>query len=149
VERSAIAASSDSSGAIDEQVGGGAVHELVALLGDLREEGGDDALPHHAAGYRHLLEEDVLDALGLDPLGDRLDLLTASGLIAGLLERLGRHGRPRAVENGFDVAAKRQGGRRVNSDAVAHTSPPEVVGPSERAESRARRDYNAALSKFV
>ena len=80
-------------GAVGEEVGGGAVDELVALLGDLREEGGDDALAHHAAGDGDLLEEDVLDALGLDPLDDLLDLLAPAGLVASLLERLGRHGR--------------------------------------------------------
>ena len=35
--------------AVGEQVGGRAVDELVAPLGDLREERGDDALAHHPA----------------------------------------------------------------------------------------------------
>jgi hypothetical protein len=43
---------------------------------------GDDALAHHPAGYRNLLEEDVLDALGLDALGDLLDLLAPARLVA-------------------------------------------------------------------
>ena len=49
--------------AVGEQVGGRAVDELVALLGDLREERRNDALAHHPAGDRDLLEEHVLDAL--------------------------------------------------------------------------------------
>jgi hypothetical protein len=90
-------------GAVDEEVGRRAVDELIALLGDLREEGGANSLPHHAVGDRHLLEEDVLDVVG-----------------------------------------------RVNSDAVAHPSPPEVVGHNKpNAVLGARHDYNAALSKFV
>ncbi len=124
-------------GAVDEEVGGGAVDELVALLGDLREEGGDDSLPHHTTRHRHLLEEDVLDALGLDALGDLLDLLAPARLVAGLLERLGRHGGPRTFEDGPHIAAKRQGGRCVNSDAVAHTSPPLGGGLTSRAQGRA------------
>ena len=73
--------------AIGEQVRGRAVDELVALLGDLREEVRDDALAHDAARDRDLLEEDVLDALALDALGDRLDLLAPARAGARLLER--------------------------------------------------------------
>ena len=103
MSRSAIAASSDSSRAeadvvavaVGEEVRGRAVDELVALLGDLREEARDDALAHDAAGDRDLLEEDVLDALGLDASRELLDLLAAAGLVARLLERRGRRGDPR------------------------------------------------------
>jgi hypothetical protein len=92
--------------AVGEQVRRRAVDELVALLGDLREEARDDALAHDAAGDRDLLEEDVLDALGLDPARDLLDLLAAPGLVASLLERRRRRGDARAGEDGFDRAAE-------------------------------------------
>src|SRR5215207_674992 len=124
-------------GAVDEEIGGGAVDELIALLRDLREEGGDNALPHDASRYRDLLEEDVLDALRLDLLGDRLDLLTPTGPIARLLERLRGHSGARTLEDGPNVSAKHQGGSRVDGDAVAHTSPPEVVGTNRAALGRA------------
>ena len=83
--------------AVGEEVGGGAVDELIALLGDLGEERRDDALAHDAPGDRYLLEEDVLDALGLDPAGQRLDLLPPARLVAGFLERRGRRGRTSAL----------------------------------------------------
>ena len=93
--------------AIGEQVRGGAVDELVALLRDLREERRHDALAHHPAGDRHLLEEHVLDALGLDPLGDLLDLLPPSGRVPSLLERRRRRRDPRAVEHRLDGSTQR------------------------------------------
>ena len=74
--------------AVGEEVCGGSVDELVALLGHLWEERGDDALAHHPAGDRHLLEEDVPDPLSLDPPRQLLDLLGATGRTARLLERL-------------------------------------------------------------
>ena len=78
---------------VGEQVRGGAVDELVALLGDLGEERGDDALAHHPPGDRDLLEEDVLDLLVLDPLHDLLNLVGAPLLVACLLEGgRGHHG---------------------------------------------------------
>ena len=83
--------------AVREQVRGGAVDELVALLGDLREERRDDALAHHAAGDRDLLEEDVLDALGLDAARDLLDPLAPARLVARLLERRRRGRDPAAI----------------------------------------------------
>ena len=71
---------------VDEQVGGGAVDQLIALLGHLGKERRHHALAHHAARDRHLLEEDVLDPLGLDPAGDLLDALAPPWLVARLLE---------------------------------------------------------------
>ena len=93
--------------AIGEQVGGRAVHELVALLGHLREERRHDTLAHHPPGDRHLLEEHVLDALGLDPLGDLLDLLPPARCVTRLLERRRRRRDPRAVEHRLDGSTKR------------------------------------------
>ena len=61
--------------AVGEEVRGRAVDELVALLRHLGEERRDDALAHDAPGDGYLLEEDVLDAVGFDPAGQRLDLL--------------------------------------------------------------------------
>ena len=92
--------------AVGEEVRGRAVDELVALLRDLREEARDDALAHHAAGDGDLLEEDVLDALGLDAPRELLDLLAAAGLVARLLERRGRRGDPRAFEDRLHGSAE-------------------------------------------
>src|SRR4029077_17060145 len=104
---------------------------------------------HDAARYRDLLEEDVLDVVGRDELGDLVDLLTPARLIARLLERLGRHEGPRTLEDRPHIAAEGHGGRGVDGDAVAHTSPPESRGAYRATRVSARRDYNAALSKFV
>jgi hypothetical protein len=92
--------------AVGEEVRGRAVDELVAPLGDLREEARDDALAHDATGDRDLLEEDVLDALGLDAARDLLDALAAAGLVARLLERRGRRLDPRAGQHRVDGAAE-------------------------------------------
>jgi hypothetical protein len=92
--------------AVGEEVRRRAVDELVALLGDLREEARDHALAHHAAGDGDLLEEDVLDALGLDAPRELLDLLAAAGLVARLLERRRRRGDARAGEDRLDGSAE-------------------------------------------
>ena len=93
--------------AVGEQVGGRAVDELVAPLGDLGEERGDDALAHHAAGDRDLLEVDVLDPLVARSASSIFSIaLRATGLVARLLE--GRRGLlgPRALEHRLDRPAK-------------------------------------------
>ena len=77
---------------VDEEIGGRAVDELVAVLGHLLPLGRGDALPVHVPGDRDLLEEDVLDPLLVDLLADRLDLLAAAGSFPGLLERRERVG---------------------------------------------------------
>ena len=87
---------------VGEEVGGGAVDQLISLFGDLREEGRDHALAHHAPGDRDLLEEDVLDPLVLDPLGDLLDLLGASLLGSRFLQRRGRHLGLRGLQDRLD-----------------------------------------------
>ena len=74
--------------AIGEEVSGGPVDELVAALGDLREPARNDSLAVDVAADRDLLEEDVLDPLALDQLGDLGDLLGAPGGLASLLQRL-------------------------------------------------------------
>uniref|UniRef100_A0A6J5Z4J7 Unannotated protein n=1 Tax=freshwater metagenome TaxID=449393 RepID=A0A6J5Z4J7_9ZZZZ len=76
--------------AVGEEVGSCAVDELVTLLSDLGEVGGDDALAEHASCDRDLLEVDVVDAFGFDPLGQLLDLLASAGSVACLLKRLWR-----------------------------------------------------------
>jgi hypothetical protein len=73
--------------AVDEEVGGGAVDELVAGLGDVLPLGRGDPLAVHVARDGDLLEEDVLDAPLVDQLPDLSDLLEASRIGAGLLER--------------------------------------------------------------
>ena len=88
--------------AVGEQVRGRAVDELVALLGDLWEERRNHALAHHAPCHRDLLEEDVADVLGLDPLGQGLDLGRATLLVSGLLQGRGRHLHPGVGEDGLD-----------------------------------------------
>ena len=132
-------------GAVGEEVGGGAVDELVAALGDLPEERGDDALAHHPARDRDLLEEDVLDPLALDPARDLLDPLAAAGLVAGLLER--RRGRRRlgGLEDRVDGAAEAQRSVRVDGDAslgtVGHAHSPGVVWGANQARVSAARLY--------
>src|SRR6201999_3587165 len=91
--------------AVGEQVGHGAVDELVTALGHLGEERGHDPLAHYAAGDRDLLEEHVLDALVLDPLGQRLDLVGTAGSVARLLERRRSGLDPRAGEDRLYVPA--------------------------------------------
>ena len=120
--------------AVGEQVRGGAVDELVALLRDLREERRHDALAHHAAGDRHLLEEHVLDALLLDPARDLLDLLASSGSVPSLLERRRRRRDPRAFEHGLYGSTKRHRHRtRVAAvDCYRHPSTP-FFAPRHRA----------------
>ncbi len=63
--------------AIREQVGGGAVDELVAALGDPWEPARDHALAVDVAADRDLLEEDVLDPLALDLVRELRDPLCA------------------------------------------------------------------------
>ena len=130
-------------GAVGEEVGGGAVDELIAALGDLREEGGDDALAHHPAGDRDLLEEDVLDALALDPARDLLDPLAAAWLVAGLLERRRGRRRPGRLQYGLDGAAEARRSVRVDGDAslvtVGHAhSPVGRLGCESSADGAAR-----------
>jgi hypothetical protein len=77
---------------VDEQVGGRAVDELVALLGDLLPLRRDDALAVDVAGDRDLLEEDVLDPALVDQAADPADLLEPALIVPGLLERRERIG---------------------------------------------------------
>ena len=72
---------------VDEQVGGRAVDELVALLGDLLPLRRDDALAVDVTRDRDLLEEDVLDAALVDQLADLPDLLQPIRIVPGLVER--------------------------------------------------------------
>ncbi len=88
--------------AVGEQVRRRPVHELIAALGHLGEERGDDSLAHHAAGDRCLLEEDVADVLGLDALGQRLDLGRPAFLVASLLEGRRGHPDPGVGQDGLD-----------------------------------------------
>jgi hypothetical protein len=76
--------------AIREQIGGRAVDELVATLGDLREPARDHALAVDVAADRDLLEEDVLDPLALDLGVDLGDPLAAPRGGARLGKRLRR-----------------------------------------------------------
>ena len=116
--------------AIGEQVGGGAVDQLVALLGHLREERGHDALAHHPAGHRDLLEEHVLDALGLDPPRQLLDLLGAPRRVARLLER-------------------RRRGRDVRSGQhLLHASPEYLLGSDTAVPVSCRLVHNRHLRSF-
>src|SRR5207248_11428238 len=94
--------------AVGEQVGRRAVYELVALAGHLREEGRHDALAHHAPGNGYLLEEDVLDPLALDAVGDLGDALDAARLVARLLERRRRGLRRRRGEHRLHRPAQRR-----------------------------------------
>ena len=77
---------------IDEQVGGRAVNELVALLGDLLPLRRDDALAVDMTRDRDLLEEDVLDAPLVDELAELPDLLEPLRIVSGLIERRERIG---------------------------------------------------------
>ena len=61
--------------AIDEEVGGGAVDQLEALLGDRPEMDGRYAFAHHPTGQRDELEVDVRDALVFDAPHDPVDLV--------------------------------------------------------------------------
>ena len=60
---------------VDEEVGGGAVDQLVAVLGDPIPHARRDALAVHVARDRDLLEEDVLDALLVDQTANLADLV--------------------------------------------------------------------------
>ena len=135
-------------GAVGEQVCRGAIDELIALLGDLREEVGYDALAHHATGHGHLLEEDVLDPLVLDAAGDLLDALAPARGVACLLERRGRQRRSGRLEDRADGSAEGRGGP-VDGDAVTHASTSESWIAWAGAGCPARGDYITALSKFV
>src|SRR5947207_5077787 len=77
---------------VDEEVGGGAVDELVAGLGDVLPLGRSHALAVDVPGDGDLLEEDVLDPALVDLLPDLPDLLEPSWIVAGLLERRERIG---------------------------------------------------------
>ena len=72
---------------VDEEVGGRAVDELVALLGDLLPLGRDNALAVDVTRDGDLLEEDVLDAAFVDELADLPDLLQPIWIVPSLLER--------------------------------------------------------------
>jgi hypothetical protein len=65
---------------VDEEVGGRAVDELVAVLGDLLPLRRDDALAVDVTRDRDLLEEDVLDPALVDQPADLPDLLLAAGV---------------------------------------------------------------------
>ena len=90
--------------AVGEEVRGRTVDELVAALGDLREERGDDALAHDPAGDRDLLEVDVADVLLLDQARDLLDALAPPRGAARLLERRGRGRDPGTRQHRLDRA---------------------------------------------
>ena len=133
--------------AVGEEVRGRAVDELVALLRDLREEGRDDALAHHAAGDRYLLEEDVLDPFGLDPLGDLVDLLLAPWLVARLLQGGGRRRDPAALQHGVDRAAEGVPGGAAGGHAPVALHDAHLPGrSSDRGKSAASL---AAVDQFV
>ena len=66
---------------VDEQVHGGAVDELEALLGNAFPMVGGDALAHDAAGHRHELQVKIVDAELVDLLADLLDELLALGVL--------------------------------------------------------------------
>jgi hypothetical protein len=72
---------------VDEEVGGRAVDELVALLGDLLPLRRDDALAVDVARDGDLLEEDVLDPALVDQLADLPDPLLPPAVAAGGVER--------------------------------------------------------------
>ncbi len=76
--------------AVDEQVGGRAVDELVAVLRDLLPHGRGDALAVHMARDRDLLEEDVPDPVLVDEPADLADLRAAAGVVPRLFQ--GREG---------------------------------------------------------
>ena len=109
--------------AVGEQVGRGAVDELVAALGDLRKERRHDALAHHPARDRDLLEEHVLDPTLLDQMRQLCDLLGTPGGVASLLERRGWRHDPIAREHGRDGPPERRLGceRRVSGAVGCHT----------------------------
>jgi hypothetical protein len=92
-----------------------------------------------ATDDRDLTGRTRTDPLRLDLLHQRLDLLAPAGLIASSFSVFGGMTPPWTLEDGIDVA-QTSGGRRFNGDAVAHTCPPEVVGPIEPRRLRARRD---------
>ncbi len=62
---------------VGEEVGGGAVDELEALLRRRHPLGGRYPLSHHPAGDRDELVVDVRDALVVDPAPDLLDAFVA------------------------------------------------------------------------
>jgi hypothetical protein len=72
---------------VDEEVGGRAVHELVAGLGDLLPLRRGNALSVHVAGDRHLLEEDVLDPLLVDQLADLANLVETGRVVPRDVQR--------------------------------------------------------------
>ncbi len=63
--------------AVHEEVDGGAVDELEAAIGDVLPVVGRNALAHDAAGDRHELEVEVLDAERVDLLAHLLDEISA------------------------------------------------------------------------
>ena len=63
--------------AVEEEIHGGAVDELEALLRHTLPMVGRDALAHDAAGHRHELQIEVIDAERVDLLADLGDELLA------------------------------------------------------------------------
>ena len=88
---------------IDEQVGGRAVDELVALLGDLLPLRRDDALAVHVTRDGDLLEEDVLDAALVDQLAELVDPFEAVRVVSGLFERRKRIGNGAFAEDPLNL----------------------------------------------
>ena len=136
--------------AVGEEVGGRPVDELVALLGDLGEERRHDALAHDAPGDGDLLEEDVLDALGLDLARERLDLRGTAGLVPGFLERRRGHARTSALQHRGDTAPERvRGSGDLGGTAVAarvwHRRLPRLgrgsAAPYQRLEQMGTREW--------
>ena len=80
--------------AVDEEIHGGAIDELEALLGDALPMVGRDALAHDAAGDRDELQIEIVDAELVDLLADLLDQLLALRVLDELLDV----SRPHAVD---------------------------------------------------
>src|SRR6185369_9606864 len=80
--------------AVGEEVGRGAVDELKALVRDRLPVGSGDAFAHNAPRDRGELVVDVRDVLGVDPLANFLDSLSAPVGFDEALEVRSRHELP-------------------------------------------------------
>src|SRR6185295_14291306 len=79
---------------VGEEVGGGAVDDLKALVRNRLPVGSWDAFPHDPPRDRGELVVDVRDVLGVDALADFLDSLSAPVGFDEALEVGGRHELP-------------------------------------------------------
>src|SRR5207247_1155235 len=88
---------------IDEQIGGCAVDELVALLGHLLPLRRDHTLPVHVTRDGNLLEEDVLDPALVDELAELANPFEPVWIVPGLIERRKRIGNGPLAEDPLNL----------------------------------------------